>query len=341
MYKPYGAYTGYTVAIRKRIEAHDAARQLIGSPSTQNTIAHFRDGIRPSPVAGHDADEYTIANQTDAYRLTEPDIPTYYMSREIIRVIEDAADGIPDNFSLLPDDTPTPAGFMYLDGGIEQPDWLPDENWPRTDQPLPGWVAFAWNHRTDESNRGGLHVLDFNSVSGVDGTPVVIDALHWPWGTGLADKAQQSAEIQVYGPEATAIGYQEGDRVSPEDAKLMWVMFDRLLRLYATMFVFMRQKILVSTPRRPDRAERRRAARHGVVLDDIQVIRLRGREAAVAESEATHSVDWARRWIVRGHWRNQWYPSLKMHQPKWIGPYIKGPDGKPLIEPQKLFAVVD
>lgn len=29
-------------------------------------------------------------------------------------------------------------------------------------------------------------------------------------------------------------------------------------------------------------------------------------------------------WIVRGHWRNQWYSSLDCHKPKWIDPHWKG-----------------
>jgi hypothetical protein len=29
-------------------------------------------------------------------------------------------------------------------------------------------------------------------------------------------------------------------------------------------------------------------------------------------------------WWVRGHWRNQWYPSLQDNKRKWIRPYVKG-----------------
>jgi hypothetical protein len=36
------------------------------------------------------------------------------------------------------------------------------------------------------------------------------------------------------------------------------------------------------------------------------------------------------RWVVRGYWRNQWYPSRQEHRPVWINPHIKGPEGSPL-----------
>lgn len=36
------------------------------------------------------------------------------------------------------------------------------------------------------------------------------------------------------------------------------------------------------------------------------------------------------RWVVRGHHRAQWYPSLKAHKVIWIAPYIKGAPDAPL-----------
>ena len=29
-------------------------------------------------------------------------------------------------------------------------------------------------------------------------------------------------------------------------------------------------------------------------------------------------------WIVKGHWRNQWYSKLEEHKPKWVDSYFKG-----------------
>lgn len=37
------------------------------------------------------------------------------------------------------------------------------------------------------------------------------------------------------------------------------------------------------------------------------------------------------RWMVRGHWRNQWYPSKSAHQLKWIHEHSAGPYGMPLL----------
>lgn len=46
------------------------------------------------------------------------------------------------------------------------------------------------------------------------------------------------------------------------------------------------------------------------------------------------------RWFVRGHWRNQFYPSRQANRPIWIDTHIKGPDGAPIIDPDKLVNVL-
>ncbi|MEU2426877.1 hypothetical protein ABZ619_38695 [Streptomyces sp. NPDC007851] len=46
------------------------------------------------------------------------------------------------------------------------------------------------------------------------------------------------------------------------------------------------------------------------------------------------------RWVVRGHWRQQWYPSRQANRPVWISPHMKGPDGAPILDPDKLVNVL-
>jgi hypothetical protein len=46
------------------------------------------------------------------------------------------------------------------------------------------------------------------------------------------------------------------------------------------------------------------------------------------------------RWEVRGHYRNQWFPSQQSHQRIWIAPHAAGPlDGNPLV--RDLVRVID
>lgn len=88
---------------------------------------------------------------------------------------------------------------------------------------------------------------------------------------------------------------------------------------------------------RGDRAERRRAERHGLPVPDVQVINLR-RPAPKNEGEGL-PVHWSHRWIVSGHWRNQAVgPGRTERRPTWVTPHVKGPADKPLADPTKVHS---
>lgn len=44
-------------------------------------------------------------------------------------------------------------------------------------------------------------------------------------------------------------------------------------------------------------------------------------------------------WMVRGFWRNTWFPSLQAHRVQWIAPHVRGPKDKPLLGGEKVFLV--
>lgn len=90
------------------------------------------------------------------------------------------------------------------------------------------------------------------------------------------------------------------------------------------------------------RPERRRTERAKMPPRDVRIVRLRRAVTAARDAEqqeAGAAREWQHRWVVRGHWRNTWYPTLKDHRPKWIAPYLKGPDGAPLIGGDKVTVV--
>jgi hypothetical protein len=76
------------------------------------------------------------------------------------------------------------------------------------------------------------------------------------------------------------------------------------------------------------RSEQRQADRAGVA-SDVRVVQLRRSDRTSNEPSGTR--EWRHRWIVRMHKVRQWYPSEQRHKIIYRGPYLKGPDGKPLI----------
>jgi hypothetical protein len=114
------------------------------------------------------------------------------------------------------------------------------------------------------------------------------------------------------------------------------------LRYLAAALAFLEQRILVA-PRRPaDRPARRRLERQGWMHEPlIRVVELRKKQVRPEDRGDPRSVEWSCRWVVSGHWRQQFYPSTGDHRPVWVLPYVKGPESAPLKPPRaKVFAVV-
>jgi len=73
---------------------------------------------------------------------------------------------------------------------------------------------------------------------------------------------------------------------------------------------------------------------------DIRTVVLRRKKFATA-SNSQSSIDWSCRWVVSGHWRRQWCPSINGHRPTFIEGYVKGPESKPLMAhtAERVYAV--
>ena len=76
-------------------------------------------------------------------------------------------------------------------------------------------------------------------------------------------------------------------------------------------------------------------------LDRVRVIRLRAPHAQpAAEDQACEAGRrYHHRFPLRMHKVRQYYPSTGEHKVIWRGPYIKGPDGAPLLIGPKAQAV--
>ncbi|MGI5292841.1 hypothetical protein ACQEVF_57355 [Nonomuraea polychroma] len=88
------------------------------------------------------------------------------------------------------------------------------------------------------------------------------------------------------------------------------------------------QRIATVTQADINHSARITAERAGVPAD-VRVVQLRRTDQPADQRPAGR--DWQHRWVVRMHKVRQWYPSLQQHKVIYRGPYIKGPDGKPLL----------
>lgn len=111
----------------------------------------------------------------------------------------------------------------------------------------------------------------------------------------------------------------------------------RLIEFLYTAWIFMQQSELTTVS--PVNSRSPNPKRKGEMkTHKVSVIDMRRYEPTVA-APGGNSREHDHRWIVSGHWRNQWYPKRGINKPKWIPAYIKGPEGAPVRHVEKVHAL--
>lgn len=109
-----------------------------------------------------------------------------------------------------------------------------------------------------------------------------------------------------------------------------WITYLRVLHR------LMAERIVSPSRRRTSRPVWREAKRRGMPeVKDVIVVELR--RTTIKHDGEPGEAHYSHRFMVRGHWRDQWYPKLQTHRQKWISPYIKGPDDGEYLEKQRVW----
>lgn len=126
-----------------------------------------------------------------------------------------------------------------------------------------------------------------------------------------------------------------GAPLATDDHLLSTVRAERALLLTSNLMLT-QGGILDSTDAAIDRATRRRETRAGRPEPQVRIVDLR-HSSGSATGQGRHLT---KRFIVRGHWRNQAYgPAHSLRRPTWINPHIKGPDDAPLDQRDTVYVV--
>lgn len=179
--------------------------------------------------------------------------------------------------------------------------------------PVAGISAVFWGVRD-----GGVWVQPLEAAN----RPM--QAAFWKWGVSPNEFLEPGS--------VSHLGVEESREVSAEEGRHR---FHSIL----TFWTLCQQRLAAPKSERAPRAARKFAERRHFDVSLIRVVRLRRQKAHTDEVLET-GVDWTHRWMVNGHWRNQWLPSVKAHRLQWIAPYVKGPEDKPLVVKETVNAWV-
>lgn len=250
----------------------------------------------------------------------------YGVAPDIGTMLVDAAHTIP-SYTITAADAPSPEGFVHFTGGLPFPDingktvimraitWVTQMvDMGDGDGPQLGFVGAVFTDPLDPRDDLSHQYRTGTLADGIRNTPGMRAAVHW---------SPISLIVWPHGREFD-MGVARERHLS--------------LAILASLWRFVREPYVATDEERPSRAASKRAQRSNVEPSSLRVVRLR-RKAAPAPEGHDGTAHYSHRFVVSGHWRNQWYPSMKDHRPRYIAPYVKGPEDRPLVVRDTVFTV--
>ena len=253
---------------------------------------------------------------------------TYFVSEDMRLLAEHAALSRPDE-PIIETDLPCPSGCMFF----ERPMLVPDIHGKLIAIGMIRWQAVNYK-RTGAGDRGrGVMWVAYGDVK----DPRSHYCTPWArWATRLIIDYEDAEQMDTMPLTAEEAAEHHGAKVEDVRGSIFF-----LRKVPLTLWTLFGQTLSTITEEYADRPARRRLAKENslLTLSKIRVVRLR-RESGESEHGAPGSVEWSHRWLVSGHWRNQWLPSIKAHRLQWIRPFVKGPSDKPFV-PQRTVHVLE
>jgi len=242
---------------------------------------------------------------------------TYAVTRDIVTMLEEASALLPNELTYAPQDIPSRFGFVYLEEPIviidvhERPCVVKAITWDLASDTVhdePALLVMVWTAHGDPRD----HLYEaFRELRDRTGELPVSYSMMW---AGLAKS-----------------GMEIGER-------------DTLARFIFAFLRFIQEPWIDSRMMVPgNRQFLRQMARKGRPDPRVRVVQLRKAEHRPRperdDNDEHEPREWSHRWLVKGHWRNQWYPSEQRHALRWIPTYIKGPEDKELRLKDRVFQV--
>lgn len=283
-------------AINKQVEMFDF---YVRKGNARRFISRLHGDDPSYPTINVETQAITLGLAGDCFSITRP----------IVQLLQFSADTLPD-WTLAPEDVPSRSGFIWFDEPISVNEVCTRARECEEHEQHPYFTPAFWHGYVFCTTTTGLLVYVIESIPPNHIAGLFLVSGHWSYGEKMS-LAADAANDELRG--------------RPEE--IAWI--DRAFRVFVSLLAFMQQEIVTTRRESGNRAARKRAA----VLEhkgEIKVITLRRVRSAHTDDEQ-REVEWSCQWLVRGHWRLQPYKDGKRW--RWIAPYVKGPDDKPLKTP--------
>lgn len=284
---------------------------------------------------------------------------TYEVTEDMVDVMRQVHDKTQESITHIDEaELPEPAGFAWLD----KPWVVTDTNGNFVPVRALTWeLDYAWTDGTESVKLQAPERIPCARVALWTYMDDDIAFGRWP---NAEDRARE-VEGQLGGLTMMHIALLPfGARFGFKDESAAAKHPESILSLLHTLWMFLGMEI-VGTPLAENisRTTKRRAAR-SLKNSDVRVVILRKIKRTKDDSGEHSAAAWSCRWVVQGHWRHiDAYPGERHHAVReiralekygvcgvcraaerhvrvtWVGPYVKGPDGKQLkpAEPRRVL----
>ena len=283
-------------------------------PRIRDAIVEFGGTLTAAEMLDLDILQGRVGNPTEAQRVVDSMVAAtflkggelFYVEPEMCELARVAAQTLPA-FTLAQDDPPSRAGMIWF----SQPAAVWDAADTMVDICAVSWLPVRNTLRMSAHvERDAIPHFQAGNLQGL-GFPAV-----FPLGSWDAPVGDDGLPKPIPG----------GDK-----------HFD-VLAVTKTLWLLMRQPLARESTEMPDRTARRRAVREGREPPPVRVIHLR--RPSSSSGQSGEPAVWHHRWIVRGHWRMQpWGPGRQQRRPVWIAPFVKGPEGAPMLGGEKVYVL--
>jgi len=249
---------------------------------------------------------------------------TIFITSDMLHIIMQAAEDLPEDITLDCKNLMSPFGFALFEEAIIGDD--------ANEKPIT-IHGIAWQASPIRPEFGIVKEEDELKMA------VVIYFLTDP--TDMRDWTNRKFKHQLDAPMpplclSHVYPMKEGDSMPVASRQGMGLVVG-IVKLFMAMQILSRQTIGEAQRVRPDRATRRRLQREYPEHAEKMITLITLRRKSAKHDDEPQKVEWSRRWIVRGHWRKQYYPKTKTYDWKYIYEYVKGPEDKPLITGRRVF----
>jgi hypothetical protein len=270
---------------------------------------------------------------------------TYFVAPNMTDMITWAAASLDQTDAFRFDEVPTEEGFAYFPKPIEITDirgkvmlihavlWVPLIYKYEDDGPTEfGYAFYSWN---DGRNQPDVIAQEIMAQY-----PEHVSRFGY-WGfVGITSVT----DGQRVGPETIGITEEERERIISEGDTPSEIT--NIIRFMHAYFLLLNQTITDVSEAEIGRQFAKRARRAGLP-DRVTVVQLRRTDS---NSHGETDVEWQHQWLVRGHWR--WQHVSENHplaEPDgkggyvarvWVRPHLRGPEDKPLLVTDKVYALV-